>query len=111
MKKRILVLTTVFLMSLSATFAIDTNNIPESIVKALNNEFQNISNDSLQAYFSDGITEEIITPLSKIADLKVISRTSVIFYSLLSRSDHSHKDGRQDLNIVSLFVFRPAMRR
>ena len=44
MKKQILLLTTVFLMSLSATFANDTNAVPESIVKALNNEFQNVSN-------------------------------------------------------------------
>lgn len=42
--------------------------------------FDNISNDSLQQYFSDGITEDIITQLSKIADLKVISRTSVMQY-------------------------------
>ena len=42
--------------------------------------FENISNDSLQQYFSDGITEDIITQLSKIADLKVISRTSVMQY-------------------------------
>jgi adenylate cyclase len=42
--------------------------------------FENISNDSLQDYFSDGITEDIITNLSKIADLKVISRTSVMQY-------------------------------
>ena len=42
--------------------------------------FENISNDSLQQYFSDGMTEDIITQLSKIADLKVISRTSVMQY-------------------------------
>ena len=42
--------------------------------------FENISNDTLQQYFSDGITEDIITQLSKIADLKVISRTSVMEY-------------------------------
>src|SRR5678810_1252202 len=42
--------------------------------------FDNISNDTLQQYFSDGITEDIITQLSKIADLKVISRTSVMQY-------------------------------
>ena len=42
--------------------------------------FENMSNDTLQQYFSDGITEDIITQLSKIADLKVISRTSVMQY-------------------------------
>ena len=42
--------------------------------------FENISNDTLQQYFSDGITEDIITQLSKIANLKVISRTSVMQY-------------------------------
>ena len=42
--------------------------------------FENIGNDTLQQYFSDGITEDIITQLSKIADLKVISRTSVMQY-------------------------------
>jgi TolB-like protein/class 3 adenylate cyclase len=42
--------------------------------------FENISNDTLQQYFSDGMTEDIITQLSKIADLKVISRTSVMQY-------------------------------
>lgn len=42
--------------------------------------FDNIGNDTLQDYFSDGITEDIITQLSKIADLKVISRTSVMQY-------------------------------
>jgi len=42
--------------------------------------FENISNDTLQQFFSDGITEDIITQLSKIADLKVISRTSVMQY-------------------------------
>ena len=42
--------------------------------------FVNMSNDTLQEPFSDGITEDIITQLSKIADLKVISRTSVMQY-------------------------------
>ena len=42
--------------------------------------FKNISNDTLQEYFSDGITEDIITQLSKISDLKVISGTSIMQY-------------------------------
>jgi magnesium-transporting ATPase (P-type) len=38
--------------------------------------FENRSEDKANAYFADGIQDEILTLLSKIADLKVISRTS-----------------------------------
>ena len=38
--------------------------------------FENLSRDPDNAYFADGIQDEILTRLSKIADLKVISRTS-----------------------------------
>lgn len=38
--------------------------------------FENLSDDKSNAYFADGIQEEVLTRLSKIADLKVISRTS-----------------------------------
>src|SRR5262245_55395936 len=42
--------------------------------------FQNLSEDKSNAYFADGIQDEILTRLSKIADLKVISRTSTLRY-------------------------------
>jgi TolB-like protein len=42
--------------------------------------FQNRSEDKANAYFADGIQDEILTRLSKIADLKVISRTSTQNY-------------------------------
>jgi TolB-like protein/class 3 adenylate cyclase len=42
--------------------------------------FENLSEDKANAYFADGIQEEILTRLSKIADLKVISRTSTQHY-------------------------------
>src|SRR6058998_1549722 len=42
--------------------------------------FENLSDDRSNAYFADGIQDEILTRLSKIADLKVISRTSTQRY-------------------------------
>jgi TolB-like protein/Flp pilus assembly protein TadD/class 3 adenylate cyclase len=42
--------------------------------------FENLSHDPDNAYFADGIQEEILTRLSKIAELKVISRTSTERY-------------------------------
>jgi TolB-like protein/Tfp pilus assembly protein PilF/class 3 adenylate cyclase len=42
--------------------------------------FENRSEDKANAYFADGIQDEILTRLSKIADLKVISRTSTLRY-------------------------------
>jgi adenylate cyclase len=42
--------------------------------------FFNMSNDQDQEYFSDGLTEDIITQLSKIKAFKVVSRTSVMQY-------------------------------
>ena len=42
--------------------------------------FENRSEDKANAYFADGIQDEILTRLSKIADLKVISRTSTHQY-------------------------------
>jgi len=42
--------------------------------------FENLSEDKASAYFSDGIQDEILTRLSKIGDLKVISRRSTQHY-------------------------------
>ncbi len=42
--------------------------------------FESLSEDKANAYFADGIQEEILTRLAKIADLKVISRTSTQQY-------------------------------
>ena len=38
--------------------------------------FENLSRDPDNAFFTDGVQDEILTDLAKIADLKVISRTS-----------------------------------
>src|SRR5215470_17498566 len=42
--------------------------------------FESFSNDKENAYFADGIQDDVLTNLSKIGDLKVISRTSVMPY-------------------------------
>ncbi len=42
--------------------------------------FENLSDEKANAYFADGVQDEILTNLAKIADLKVISRTSVMQY-------------------------------
>src|SRR5947208_5578818 len=42
--------------------------------------FQNLSDEKENAYFADGMQDDILTNLSKIGDLKVISRTSVMSY-------------------------------
>jgi TolB-like protein/Flp pilus assembly protein TadD len=53
--------------------------VPEKSIAVL--PFQNASEDKANAYFADGIQDEILTLLSKIADLKVISRTSTQQYN------------------------------
>jgi len=42
--------------------------------------FQNLSDEKQNAYFADGVQDEILTNLARVADLKVISRTSVMPY-------------------------------
>src|SRR5438046_4378923 len=52
--------------------------IPEKSIAVL--PFENLSEEKANAYFADGIQDEILTRLAKIADLKVISRTSTQHY-------------------------------
>ena len=58
--------------------------IPEKSIAVL--PFGNLSRDPDSAYFSEGIQEEILTRLAKIADLKVISRTSTLRYQSKPRN-------------------------
>lgn len=48
--------------------------------------FANLSADPENEYFSDGVTEEILTVLARVGDLKVISRTSAMSYKGSSKS-------------------------
>jgi TolB-like protein/class 3 adenylate cyclase/Flp pilus assembly protein TadD len=55
-----------------------TAPVPEKSIAVL--PFENLSSDKENAYFADGIQDEILTKLASIADLKVISRTSTAKY-------------------------------
>jgi TolB-like protein/class 3 adenylate cyclase len=56
--------------------------IPEKSIAVL--PFENLSDEKQNAYFADGVQDEILTDLAKVADLKVISRTSVMQYKNLA---------------------------
>lgn len=66
------------LSSTSPVVQINRGTISEKSIAVL--PFENRSEDRANAYFADGIQDEILSRLSKIADLKVISRTSTQHY-------------------------------
>ena len=66
------------IMMFSSNRVRSTPAAPEKSIAVL--PFENLSHDPDNAYFADGIQDEILTRLSKIADLKVISRTSTQHY-------------------------------
>ena len=55
-----------------------TATIPDKSIAVL--PFENLSDDKSNAYFADGIQDQILTKLAGVADLKVISRTSTARY-------------------------------
>ncbi len=61
-----------------------TAQIPEKSIAVL--PFENLSDDRENTYFAEGVHEDILSSLSRIADLKVISRTSVQQYRTGTRS-------------------------
>jgi TolB-like protein/Tfp pilus assembly protein PilF len=71
--------------------------IPEKSIAVL--PFENLSDDKANAYFAEGIQDEILTRLSKIAALKVISRSSTQKYK--SAPDNLREVGQQ-LGVANL---------
>ncbi len=65
-------------VSISRSSPFSAPEIPEKSIAVL--PFENRSDDKQNAYFADGVQNEILTDLAKIADLRVISRTSVMQY-------------------------------
>jgi TolB-like protein/Tfp pilus assembly protein PilF len=58
--------------------AVSTSSISNKSIAVL--PFENLSDNKENAFFADGVQDEILTALAKVADLKVISRTSVMQY-------------------------------
>src|SRR6476646_5067405 len=77
----ILLVTTGVIVSAAAGFFL----LPRAFARKIDKSiavlpFQNLSDEKENAYFADGMQDDILTNLSKIGDLKVISRTSVMSY-------------------------------
>ena len=68
-----------------------SSSVPNKSIAVL--PFENLSDDKANGYFAEGIQDEILTRLSKIADLKVISRTSTQKYK--SAPDNLREIGQQ----------------
>src|SRR2546430_921488 len=62
--------------------------------------FQNLSDEKENAYFADGIQDDILTNLSKIGDLKVISRMSVMSYR--GEGTHNAREIGKALGVATL---------
>jgi TolB-like protein/Tfp pilus assembly protein PilF len=81
----------------SANKTASPNDISNKSIAVL--PFDNLSDDKANAYFAEGIQDEILTRLSKIAALKVISRTSTQKYK--SAPDNLRDVGKQ-LGVANL---------
>jgi TolB-like protein/class 3 adenylate cyclase/Tfp pilus assembly protein PilF len=84
--------------SVSKSSPFPTAVIPEKSIAVL--PFENRSDDKQNAYFADGVQNEILTDLAKIADLKVISRTSVMQYK--TGAERNVREIGQQLGVAHL---------
>src|SRR5262249_47743101 len=70
-------------LGMSVLFIFRPSRSPNTVVNAAPDKsiavlpFENLSSDPENAFFTDGVQDEVLNNLAKIADLKVISRTSV----------------------------------
>jgi len=74
-----------------------TTRVPDKSIAVL--PFVNFSDSKDDEYFSDGITDDILTHLSKISDLKVIARTSSMLYK---DSDKRIRDIGRELEVATI---------
>ncbi len=73
-------------------------DVPEKSIAVL--PFNNLSRDPDNAFFTDGVQDQILTALAKLADLKVISRTSVMNYK--SDAPRNLREIGQQLGVAHL---------
>ncbi len=100
-KKRLYLYSAVFLVSILAIFAglrfLQTDNAAIDSIMVL--PLQNYSGEPEQEYFVDGMTEALITELSKISGLRVISRTSSMRYK---NTDKTPPEIAGEINVGAL---------
>lgn len=72
--------------------------VPEKSIAVL--PFENLSEEKANAFFADGVQDEILTDLAKIADLEVISRSSVMQYK--SGVERNLREIGQQLGVAHL---------
>ncbi len=78
---RISGLALLLLLAIFAVLILHSGGNPSPIIRSLAVlPLENLSGDASQDYFSDGMTDELITELGQIGELRVISRTSVMTY-------------------------------
>src|SRR5207247_2911431 len=74
--------------------------IPQKSVAVL--PFENLSEEKSNAYFADGVQDEILTDLANIADLKVISRVSVMHYKSPASAGRNLRQIARDLAVANI---------
>lgn len=79
-KRPLVFATLVISLSVTALFWWQLTRPPELRESIAVLPFENLSSETENAFFADGVQDEILTRLAKVADLKVISRTSVVAY-------------------------------
>src|SRR5262249_25307782 len=86
--------------SLTFFWRVSPSMIPEKSIAVL--PFENLSDAKENAYFADGVQSEILTDLAKIADLKIISRSSVMQYQ--SGAERNFRKISQQLGVAHVVV-------
>ncbi len=84
LKREIAIHTIMLIAAIAISFRVGSGTKPAMLSPSAKSiavlPFKNMSENKEDEYFSDGITEDILTQLCKIGDLRVVSRTSIVQY-------------------------------